>query len=152
MHTRAVCNHADLSVYLSKAIMLTSAMLIAMGLFCHINRSLLTVTHMSVPYASEGLHVLRALPHRSNGVQQSRLTNLQHAPADCLFLVLIDGDGIWDFLDTDSDNDYIPDVIEGGFDSDEDGTPDFRDLDSDGDGEQGVCEGERMRIELNPKP
>ena len=58
---------------------------------------------------------------------------------DCRFRFLTDGDGIGDFLDTDSDNDFVPDVIEGGCDSDNDGTPDFRDVDSDGDGEQRTC-------------
>ena len=62
---------------------------------------------------------------------------------DSLFLT--DGDGIGDFLDTDSDNDFVPDVIEGGFDSDDDGTPDFRDLDSDGDGERHICACKRTR-------
>lgn len=65
-----------------------------------------------------------------------------------------DGDGVPDFRDLDSDNDSIPDVIEGGgadengdglldqggtvtstpTDTDGDGRPDLRDLDSDGDG------------------
>jgi len=45
-----------------------------------------------------------------------------------------DGDEIADYLDTDSDNDLIPDSIEGVVDTDEDGTPDYLDLDSDGDG------------------
>ncbi len=52
-----------------------------------------------------------------------------------------DGDGITDDLDTDSDNDGIPDSVEAGdsdmssepVDTDGDGRPDFRDLDSDSD-------------------
>jgi hypothetical protein len=72
-------------------------------------------------------------------VQQPHCTNFLHVSVDCRFLFLTDGDGIGDFLDTDSDNDFVPDVIEGGFDSDEDGTPDFRDVDSDGDGQQRPC-------------
>ena len=60
-----------------------------------------------------------------------------------------DGDGTADFLDTDSDNDGIPDSIEGGdgsaatppADSDGDTIPDFRDSDSDGDGIPDVVEG-----------
>ena len=51
-----------------------------------------------------------------------------------------DGDGIYDYLDTDSDNDTIPDSVEAGdadwvtlpWDSDMDGTPDYRDTDADG--------------------
>jgi hypothetical protein len=68
---------------------------------------------------------------------------------DCRFLFLTDGDGIGDFLDTDSDNDFVPDVIEGGFDSDNDGTPDFRDVDSDGDGEQRTCSCKRIRTHIH---
>ena len=45
-----------------------------------------------------------------------------------------DGDGISDDRDLDSDNDGIPDGIEGSGDSDGDGVPDYRDLDSDNDG------------------
>jgi MYXO-CTERM domain-containing protein len=45
-----------------------------------------------------------------------------------------DGDGIADALDVDSDNDGIPDAIEGSTDTDGDGTPDYLDLDSDNDG------------------
>ncbi|MFM7019787.1 MAG: putative Ig domain-containing protein [Aquirufa sp.] len=44
-----------------------------------------------------------------------------------------DGDGAWDFLDTDSDNDCIPDAVEGLNDLDHDGTLNFRDRDSDND-------------------
>ena len=51
-----------------------------------------------------------------------------------------DGDGTFDYLDTDSDNDTIPDSVEAGdadwvtlpWDSDMDGTPDYRDTDADG--------------------
>ena len=49
----------------------------------------------------------------------------------------LDNDGIADMSDLDSDNDGIPDLIEGSdtrVDTDNDGIPDFRDLDSDNDG------------------
>ena len=52
-----------------------------------------------------------------------------------------DGDGVGDFLDTDSDYDFVPDHIEGAFDSDSDGIPDFRDSDSDNDGIPDIVEG-----------
>ena len=45
-----------------------------------------------------------------------------------------DQDAIADRLDVDSDNDGIPDLIEGKLDSDNDGTPDYLDVDSDNDG------------------
>ncbi len=45
-----------------------------------------------------------------------------------------DGDGTPDYQDTDSDNDGIPDDEEGAGDTDGDGIPDYQDLDSDGDG------------------
>ena len=45
-----------------------------------------------------------------------------------------DADGIPDRLDHDSDNDEIPDGVEGTDDPDGDGLPSFRDPDSDGDG------------------
>ncbi len=45
-----------------------------------------------------------------------------------------DGDGTPDYLDSDSDNDGIPDATEGRRDSDKDGLPDFIDKDSDNDG------------------
>lgn len=49
-----------------------------------------------------------------------------------------DSDGTPDYLDTDSDNDTVPDRLEAGVsntpvDTDQDGLPDYRDLDSDGD-------------------
>lgn len=44
-----------------------------------------------------------------------------------------DGDGYWNFIDKDSDDDYIPDAIERLLDSDQDGFENFRDEDSDGD-------------------
>ena len=45
-----------------------------------------------------------------------------------------DGDGIIDALDTDSDNDGIPDAQEGTIDTDGDGLPNYRDPDDDNDG------------------
>ncbi|WP_205749457.1 invasin domain 3-containing protein [Aquirufa rosea] len=45
-----------------------------------------------------------------------------------------DKDGSPDFLDLDSDNDCIPDGVEGGADWDQDKLANFRDTDSDGDG------------------
>lgn len=45
-----------------------------------------------------------------------------------------DADGIPDYLDTDSDNDGLPDASEGRGDVDKDGFPNFLDRDSDGDG------------------
>ena len=59
--------------------------------------------------------------------------------ADGVLPIDTDGDTIADFIDLDSDNDAIPDVIEAGdiattpTDTDGDGIADFRDLDSDGD-------------------
>ena len=44
-----------------------------------------------------------------------------------------DGDGTFDFLDTDSDSDGIADSLEGIVDTDADGEFDFRDTDADGD-------------------
>ncbi|MFK8054216.1 MAG: beta strand repeat-containing protein, partial [Woeseiaceae bacterium] len=44
-----------------------------------------------------------------------------------------DGDGTPDYLDTDSDNDRIPDVIEGNTDFDNDSSPNYLDTDSDDD-------------------
>lgn len=45
-----------------------------------------------------------------------------------------DGDGVLDGVDLDSDNDGIPDSVEGMTDTDGDGSPNHVDLDSDGDG------------------
>ena len=44
-----------------------------------------------------------------------------------------DSDAIMDFRDTDSDNDLIPDSVEGAVDTDADGLADYRDTDSDND-------------------
>jgi MYXO-CTERM domain-containing protein len=44
-----------------------------------------------------------------------------------------DGDGVIDALDTDSDNDGLPDSVEGTEDLDSDTVPNFRDTDDDGD-------------------
>ena len=46
-----------------------------------------------------------------------------------------DGDGPVDALDLDSDDDGIPDSVEGADDADGDGTPNYRDADSDGAGD-----------------
>jgi len=45
-----------------------------------------------------------------------------------------DGDGVPNSMDDDSDGDGIPDSVEGADDADNDGTPNFLDLDSDNDG------------------
>ncbi|GAA5225000.1 hypothetical protein GCM10025777_56310 [Membranihabitans marinus] len=45
-----------------------------------------------------------------------------------------DGDGVPDYIDLDTDNDGILDIVEKNIDTDGDGTPDYRDLDSDNDG------------------
>jgi hypothetical protein len=45
-----------------------------------------------------------------------------------------DGDGLPDWLDSDSDNDSIPDRVEGYADLDDDGKPNYIDVDSDGNG------------------
>lgn len=50
------------------------------------------------------------------------------APSD------LDGDGVPDHLDADTDADGIADIIEGNRDTDNDGIPDYRDDDSDNDG------------------
>jgi hypothetical protein len=54
-----------------------------------------------------------------------------------------DKDGKGNFIDTDSDNDGIPDAIEGIGDPDNDGNPNYLDLDSDGDGISDKLEGTR---------
>jgi len=50
------------------------------------------------------------------------------------FLLDTDGDGVPNFLDGDSDNDGIPDIVERNIDSDGDRIADYQDLDSDNDG------------------
>ena len=45
-----------------------------------------------------------------------------------------------DYLDLDSDNDGVPDSVEGSADSDGDGIPDYLDLDTDNDGIPDVIE------------
>jgi len=45
-----------------------------------------------------------------------------------------DGDGMPDYADSDSDNDKIPDGVEGNKDTDGDGKPNYKDTDSDNDG------------------
>lgn len=52
-----------------------------------------------------------------------------------------DNDGQPDYLDTDSDNDGIPDSAEGGGDVDGDGLPNYLDTDSDGDSIPDAIEG-----------
>ena len=52
-----------------------------------------------------------------------------------------DDDGTPDYLDTDSDNDGIPDSVEGAEDPDGDGLPNYLDTDSDGDGIPDSVEG-----------
>ena len=63
------------------------------------------------------------------------------SPAQVTFGGDTDGDCIPDSSDLDSDNDGIPDEVEGFEDSDGDGIPDFQDLDSDNDGINDVIEG-----------
>jgi len=63
------------------------------------------------------------------------MTFTQYTPADS------DGDGVFDHLDIDSDNDGIPDAVEGSGDTDGDGIPNFMDTDSDGDGIDDAIEG-----------
>jgi len=57
-------------------------------------------------------------------------------------LIDTDGDGTIDALDTDSDDDNIPDFTEGAEDYDSDGLPDYRDPDVDGDGIPDLIEGQ----------
>ena len=52
-----------------------------------------------------------------------------------------DGDGVADIFDDDSDNDGIPDSVEGAGDADGDGVPNYLDDDSDGDGQLDLWEG-----------
>ena len=52
-----------------------------------------------------------------------------------------DGDGVPNYLDTDSDNDGIDDSVEGSGDQDSDGVPNYLDLDSDNDGMPDSVEG-----------
>ncbi len=52
-----------------------------------------------------------------------------------------DGDGMPDYLDIDSENDGIPDAIEGTVDTDGDGVADWRDIDADNDGILDSAEG-----------
>ncbi|OED44473.1 hypothetical protein AB833_01480 [Chromatiales bacterium (ex Bugula neritina AB1)] len=52
-----------------------------------------------------------------------------------------DRDGLPNTLDLDSDNDGIPDSVEGALDADADGIPDYIDLDTDGDGIDDTIEG-----------
>jgi outer membrane protein OmpA-like peptidoglycan-associated protein len=60
---------------------------------------------------------------------------------DALEPVDTDGDGLPDYQDIDSDDDRIPDAIEGVVDSDGDAMPDWRDLDADNDGILDAAEG-----------
>eukprot|EP01043_Picozoa_sp_COSAG02_P034626 COSAG02_NODE_2432_length_8873_cov_4.596991_3_plen_523_part_00 len=58
---------------------------------------------------------------------------LRHSDTDCIALNYVPA-GVPDFLDPDSDNDGIPDVVETTADADLDGIPNTLDLDSDNDG------------------
>lgn len=62
-----------------------------------------------------------------------------------------DGDGVFDDVDLDDDNDGISDVIEGDglVDTDDDGIPDSLDLDSDNDGLLDVAEGGNSAADIN---
>ena len=60
----------------------------------------------------------------------------------CLMAADLDADGVADVDDFDSDNDGIPDAIEGNSDSDNDGLPDYLDTDSDNDGISDTVEGQ----------
>ncbi len=65
---------------------------------------------------------------------------------DGLYLTLVkgldtDSDGVIDLMDSDDDNDGIPDSVEGTDDADNDGIPNNLDTDSDGDGLSDVSEG-----------
>ena len=55
-----------------------------------------------------------------------------------------DGDGLADYRDVDSDNDRIPDIVEGNADGDGDLTPNYLDLDSDGDDIPDSVEGDNV--------
>ncbi len=55
-----------------------------------------------------------------------------------------DMDGIQDYLDLDSDNDGVPDVLEGNGDVDGDGDGNWRDLDSDADGIDDTTEADQV--------
>ena len=58
-------------------------------------------------------------------------------------MINTDGDSYMDYLDTDSDNDGLPDLTEGSSDSplDADAVPNYQDIDSDGDGINDIYEG-----------
>lgn len=62
-----------------------------------------------------------------------------------------DGDGVYDDVDLDEDNDGIPDAQEGNglLDTDGDGIPDSLDLDSDNDGLLDVAEGGNGNLDTN---
>ena len=66
--------------------------------------------------------------------------------SDGIYLTLVkgldtDSDGVIDLMDSDDDNDGIPDSVEGDTDSDNDGIPNRLDTDSDGDGISDITEG-----------
>ena len=60
-----------------------------------------------------------------------------------------DNDGTPDYLDTDSDNDRVPDVLEGNADADGDAAPNYLDLDSDFDGIPDSVEADNVPDLLN---
>ncbi len=66
-------------------------------------------------------------------------------------LIDTDGDGIFDDIDLDDDNDGIPDADEGNgvLDTDGDGVPDSQDLDSDNDGLLDVAEGGNASLDID---
>lgn len=84
-----------------------------------------------------------AVNKTKNAVKQKEPLAVNNEPVDQTPLKVgdADGDGIPDYLDSDSDNDGITDAIEGRKDSDNDGLPNFIDKDSDNDGLTDAFEG-----------
>ena len=60
-----------------------------------------------------------------------------------------DGDGVPNSLDADSDNDGLPDALEGGADTDGDGLPDFLDADADDDGIADAAESDSTGVDTD---
>ena len=79
---------------------------------------------------------IKTLMGMASAIFQGGTTEYEREPLDS------DGDGIYDFLYSDSDNDGLPDSAESGVtnidqepnDTDKDGSYDFQDTDADGDG------------------